>query len=151
MIGGDFTTINGTNRSRYARLNPNGSLDLTFDPGRGADGTVYSLALLNDGKVILGGDFAMVNGFSRRGVARINGDTAPLTITGASYIEGGFPSFSFNAQPGVAYVIEGTPDFVSWTALVTNVATSTSITYTETNFTFILEQRQFYRVRRLSP
>ena len=151
LIGGDFTTINGTNRSRYARLNPNGSLDLTFDPGRGADGTVYSLALLNDGKVILGGDFAMVNGFSRRGVARINGDTAPLTITGTSYIEEGFPSFSFNTQPGVAYVIEGTPDFVSWTALVTNVASSTSITYTETNFTFILEQRQFYRVRRLSP
>lgn len=149
VIGGDFTTINGTNRSRYARLNPNGSLDLTFDPGRGADGTVYSLALLNDGKVIIGGDFAMVNGFSRRGVARINGDTAPLTISGSSYTEGGFPNFTFNAQPGVAYVIEGTSDFVSWTALVTNVASSSSITYSETNFAFMTQQ--FYRVRRLSP
>ena len=91
----------------------------------------------------------MVNGFSRRGVARINGDTAPLTFTGSSYTEGGFPSFSFNAQPGVTYIIEGTSDFVSWTALVTNVASSTSITYLETNFAFMTQQ--FYRVRRLSP
>ena len=149
IIGGDFTTYNGTNRSRYARLNPNGALDLSFDPGRGADGTVYSLALLNDGKVILGGDFDMVNGFSRRGVARINGDTAPLTIVNVGTTVDGFPSFSFAAQPGVAYVIEGTSDFVSWTALVTNVASSTSITYTETNFAFMMQQ--FYRVRRLSP
>ena len=149
IIGGDFTSYNGTNRNRYARLNPNGALDLTFDPGRGADDTVYSVALLNGGKVILGGAFTMVNGFNRRGVARINGDTAPLTIVNPGMTVEGFPSFSFGAQPGVAYVIEGTSDFVRWTALVTNVASSTSITYTETNFAFMLHQ--FYRVRRLSP
>ena len=149
LIGGDFTTINGTNRNRYARLNPNGSLDLSFDPGRGADDTVFSIALLNDGKVILGGAFTMVNGFNRRGVARINGDTAPLTIINTGMTVDGYPSFGFGAQPGVAYVIEGTSDFVNWTALVTNVASGTSITYTETNFTFMTQQ--FYRVRRLSP
>jgi uncharacterized delta-60 repeat protein len=149
LIGGDFTSFNGTNRNRYARLNPNGSLDLSFDPGRGADDTVYSIALLNDGKVMLGGAFTMVNGFNRRGVARINGDTAPLTIINTGMTVDGYPSFGFGAQPGVAYVIEGTSDFVNWTALVTNVASGTSITYTETNFTFMTQQ--FYRVRRLSP
>ena len=149
LIGGDFTSFNGTNRNRYARLNPNGSLDLSFDPGRGADDTVYSIALLNDGKLMLGGAFTMVNGFNRRGVARINGDTAPLTIINTGMTVDGYPSFGFGAQPGVAYVIEGTSDFVNWTALVTNVASGTSITYTETNFTFMTQQ--FYRVRRLSP
>jgi uncharacterized delta-60 repeat protein len=33
LIGGDFTTVNGLKRERLARLHPNGSLDLTFNPG----------------------------------------------------------------------------------------------------------------------
>src|ERR1051326_8594683 len=34
VIGGSFATINGTNRNGVARLNPDGTLDSTFDPGR---------------------------------------------------------------------------------------------------------------------
>src|SRR5712691_3669498 len=40
IIGGQFTTFNNTNRSRIARLNTDGSLDLSFDPGTGANGDV---------------------------------------------------------------------------------------------------------------
>lgn len=50
LIGGQFTTFNNTNRSRIARLNLDGSLDLTFDPGTGADADIYAVALQNDGK-----------------------------------------------------------------------------------------------------
>ena len=32
LIGGDFTTIGGVTRNRIARLNPDGSLDTTFNP-----------------------------------------------------------------------------------------------------------------------
>ena len=35
LIGGGFTTVNGTNRSGIARLNANGSLDSSFNPGTG--------------------------------------------------------------------------------------------------------------------
>ena len=35
LIGGDFTTVNGTNRNGIARLNADGSLDSSFNPGTG--------------------------------------------------------------------------------------------------------------------
>jgi len=40
LIGGEFTTYNGVSRNRIARLNTDGNLDITFDPGVGANGTV---------------------------------------------------------------------------------------------------------------
>ena len=40
LIGGSFTSVNGTNRNRIACLNADGSLDLSFNPGTGADGSV---------------------------------------------------------------------------------------------------------------
>jgi uncharacterized delta-60 repeat protein len=82
LIGGSFTTIDGTNRNHIARLNANGSLDSNFNPGTGADSTVYSIALQSDGKALIGGDFITVNGVLRPQVARLYGDSAPsLTIT----------------------------------------------------------------------
>jgi uncharacterized delta-60 repeat protein len=74
IIGGNFTTVNGTNRNRIARLNANGSLDSSFNPGIGADGIVRSIALQSDGNVLLGGDFFTVNGVWRPYVARLYGD-----------------------------------------------------------------------------
>src|SRR5437867_3327797 len=71
VIGGQFTTFNGTNRSRIARLNADGSLDLSFDPGTGADGDVYAVAVKEDGKVVIGGGFTSVNGVPNRYVARL--------------------------------------------------------------------------------
>ncbi|PAW84683.1 MAG: hypothetical protein B9S33_11185, partial [Pedosphaera sp. Tous-C6FEB] len=70
-IGGDFTTYNGAGRSRVARLGPTGLLDASFDPGTGADGVVFTLAVEVGGKLVLGGNFSSVNQMSRRGVARL--------------------------------------------------------------------------------
>jgi uncharacterized delta-60 repeat protein len=72
VIGGDFTFVDGTARNRLARLNANTTLDSGFNPGTGADGTVFALALQSGGKVLLGGSFTNVNGLARRGIARIN-------------------------------------------------------------------------------
>lgn len=74
VVAGQFTAINGTNRNRIARLNANGGLDLTFNPGSGADAFVYSVALQGDGKVVLGGDFLTFGGISRRRIAQLNAD-----------------------------------------------------------------------------
>ena len=74
LIGGWFTTVNGTSRSRIARLNADGSLDTSFDPGSGASFTVSALAAGADGKVVIGGSFTTVNGVSRNYVARLNTD-----------------------------------------------------------------------------
>jgi uncharacterized delta-60 repeat protein len=74
VVGGSFTAVDGVNRSRIARLNANGSVDMGFDPGTGADAYyVFSVVLQQDGKVLIGGDFAHVNGAARSGIARLHG------------------------------------------------------------------------------
>lgn len=75
VIGGQFTNINGVVRGRIARLNLDGSLDVSFDPGSGADNPVYAVAIQPaDGRVIVAGDFTTLNGIPRSRIARLNPD-----------------------------------------------------------------------------
>jgi uncharacterized delta-60 repeat protein len=73
IISGYFTSYGGTSTGRIARLNTDGTLDLSFDPGTAANNTVFSCALGTDGKVVLAGDFTAVDGTTRNRVARLNG------------------------------------------------------------------------------
>jgi uncharacterized delta-60 repeat protein len=74
LVGGAFSTLDGVARARIARLNAGGSLDAGFDPGAGANDTLWSVVLQADGKVLVGGDFTTVDGTGRNGIARLNGD-----------------------------------------------------------------------------
>lgn len=74
LLGGGFTQVNGTVRNDIARLNADGSLDTGFDPGLGADGSVYSVVVQPDGKVLVGGNFTKINGTARNNIARLNAD-----------------------------------------------------------------------------
>lgn len=69
---GDFTSYNGTGRNRVARLNADGSLDASFNPGTGANFLVTSLALQSDGKILIGGYFNNYNGTVVVALARLN-------------------------------------------------------------------------------
>jgi len=76
VIVGDFTSVNTVSRNRVARFNANGSLDLTFNPGSGANGpvetvVVYPSGSANAGKVLIGGNFTSYNGVSRRRLVRL--------------------------------------------------------------------------------
>lgn len=73
LIAGSFTSVNGTNRQRIARLNSDGTLDNSFDPGAGPDGFLRSIALQPDGNILIGGNFTTVNGMVRPYVARLYG------------------------------------------------------------------------------
>jgi uncharacterized delta-60 repeat protein len=73
LIGGAFTTYNGTARNRVARLNADGSLDTTFTPA-GTNGPVTSVGLQEDGKVVVGGNFTQANALPRNRIARFNAD-----------------------------------------------------------------------------
>ncbi|MBL7877887.1 MAG: IPT/TIG domain-containing protein [Cyclobacteriaceae bacterium] len=88
IIGGDFTFYNGTARERIARLNSDGSLDTSFDPGAGADNVVFNIALQSDGKIIIAGDFTSYNINARNRIARLNAngsiDTSFNPGTGAN-------------------------------------------------------------------
>jgi uncharacterized delta-60 repeat protein len=74
LIGGWFTEYNGTGRNYIARLNSDGSLDTSFNPGTGASGRVWSIVLQPDGKIIIGGEFTTYNGTGRFRIARLNSD-----------------------------------------------------------------------------
>lgn len=88
LIAGNFTSYNGTNRGHIARLNADGSLDLTFDPGSGANGDINALAVYPDGNILIGGTFSSYNGTNRSRIARLDYD-------------GGLDT-SFNPGTGVA-------------------------------------------------
>jgi uncharacterized delta-60 repeat protein len=72
LIAGDFTSVGGKTRRGVARLNPDGSLDTTFDPGSGVTGSVTGMALQPDGKIIIVGWFDTFNGVVLGGMARLN-------------------------------------------------------------------------------
>ena len=123
LLGGSFTTLqtNGApaaiERNRIARLDPEGMLDIDFDPSAGS--YVFGLALQADGKVLVSGSFYSLspNGSSgayRNGLARLFNDAASqnLTIPDASRIEwlrgGSSPeleqvTFDFSADNGAGY------------------------------------------------
>jgi uncharacterized delta-60 repeat protein len=80
LIGGDFTLTGGggsgaQSRSHLARLNPDGSVDGTFNPG--ANNTVFALAVQPDGKILVGGQFSRLGGGAttpRQSLGRLNAD-----------------------------------------------------------------------------
>ncbi len=74
LIGGEFTQYNRTPRGRLARVHGDGSLDVSFDSGTGADYACDRLALQSDGKIVVVGSFSTYNGIPRHYVARVNSD-----------------------------------------------------------------------------
>lgn len=71
---GNFTAFNNVPRNRITRLQPDGSVDASFNPGTGADGTIYAVLVQPDGKILIGGGFTSYNGTSRKYLARLNAD-----------------------------------------------------------------------------
>lgn len=74
MIVGNFTTYNGAPAGRIARLNTDGSLDQSFNPGSGADLLIRDMVVQPDGKIICAGDFAKFNGVKAAGIVRLKPD-----------------------------------------------------------------------------
>ena len=76
LIGGDFTSYNGTSVNRLARLNSNGTLDTSFNSGgSGCNVSVIYIVVDANGKILVGTDGAgQWNGNSFNGIFRINSD-----------------------------------------------------------------------------
>ena len=72
VVGGAFTTLGGQARNYIGRLNADGTLDATFNPGAGND--VHALAVQADGKIVVGGSFTTLGGQARNHIGRLNAD-----------------------------------------------------------------------------
>jgi len=72
-----------------------GTLDLSFDPGTGAEGSwgiVWTTAIQPDGKVIIGGNFTYFDGTAMNCIARLNADGT---------LDGSFPNVGTGESSGV--------------------------------------------------
>ncbi|MDH4063418.1 MAG: hypothetical protein OEW19_03385, partial [Acidobacteriota bacterium] len=92
IVAGDFTRLGGggtgtVTRHRIGRLNADGSIDDTFDPG--ANGRVHAVALQPDGKILVAGLFTGLGG----GVG-----TTPRPGMGRLHPDGSV-DLTFNPQP----------------------------------------------------
>lgn len=75
-VAGSFGSVNGTPRSRIARLNTDGTLDDSFIPLTFSNNTVHSINLQSDGKLLVGGQFTTYGGVSRTRLIRILTDSS---------------------------------------------------------------------------
>ena len=115
LIGGFFTTIHGSARTNLARLQADGTLDTTFDPGAGANAYVECLALQPDGKILVGGQFTEFGGQARSGIVRLQADgSVDSTFDPGTGAAGGTPTYvaSLGLQPDGRIVVAG--DFSSF-------------------------------------
>jgi uncharacterized delta-60 repeat protein len=83
--GGGFPSVGDPDRSHIGRLLPDGSVDLSFDPG--AEDAVNALALQPDGRLLIGGEFTRLGGGStgvttrhRLGRVDASSDPAPTSF-----------------------------------------------------------------------
>ena len=74
LVGGNFTSYNGTSTNNIIRLNPDGSIDTDFNIGTGFDGLLLKIKTQTDGKIIAVGGFTLYNGVSSREIIRLNSD-----------------------------------------------------------------------------
>jgi len=72
LVGGYFTTYQDVSQINLVRINPDGSLDTSFNQGTGFNGVVECVKMQADGKILVGGSFFSYNGISSRGIARLN-------------------------------------------------------------------------------
>jgi uncharacterized delta-60 repeat protein len=72
IIAGNFTSYNGTETNRIARLNPNGTIDNSFIIGAGFNGVVNDIKIQPDGKIIAAGNFTSYNGIEKSRLVRLN-------------------------------------------------------------------------------
>jgi len=117
LVGGFFSTWNGATVGNIVRLNADGTRDTAFTTANGTgagSGSVQSIAIQTDGKILVGGDFLSWNGTTVGRIVRLDSTGARETAfttangTGAS----GNPIYSIAVQSDGKILVGG--QFLSW-------------------------------------
>jgi uncharacterized delta-60 repeat protein len=77
LVGGNFTSYNGVTSNRIVRLNPDGSIDNTFNDGNGFNNEVFTIVVDTNHlfyKILVGGIFATYNQEQSPRLIRLNSD-----------------------------------------------------------------------------
>jgi uncharacterized delta-60 repeat protein len=144
IVGGYFTSYNGTNRSYLVRLNTNGVYDTAFAPA--PNNAVNVLTLGADGALWIGGDFTQISGVARPRLAKLYGDPLPVVnlAINTPVFSAGSVNFSLVTVPGRDYAIQyiNTLGGTNWG----NVTTFTGDGGTRTITNALSGTMGFYRV-----
>lgn len=82
LVGGDFTHYGAAEKKGIVRLNANGTVDNSFDPGLGPNEAIEDVLVQQDGKVIVSGWFTYFNQTSRGRIARLTSSGSVETSFG---------------------------------------------------------------------
>ena len=74
LVGGLFTTYKGVSANYIIRLNPDGSIDTSFNYGTGFLGFPYTINLQTNGQIICSGAFGKYNGYLNSEIIKLNSD-----------------------------------------------------------------------------
>ena len=74
IIGGNFHYVDNIPRNHIARINFDGSIDPSFNPGTGANREVYAIYIQPDGKILVAGAFTYFNQQLKMHLVRLNQD-----------------------------------------------------------------------------
>ena len=109
LMGGLFTTYNGTTQNRITRLNADGTRDTGFTIGTGFNSEVYAITLQPDGKILVGGAFTSYNGTTQNYITRLNADgTRDTGFSIGTGLGGGDPApFVIAVQPDGKILVGG--------------------------------------------
>ena len=116
LVGGSAVGSLGHAIVNLLRVNPDGSLDSTFQPA--IDDAVTAVAVQSDGKILVGGTFTSVGGVARNRIARLNEDgtldptfdpasngtvrTIAIQSDGKILVGGAFSFIGSDRRPGMA-------------------------------------------------
>ena len=125
LVGGSFTSFNGSPLNHIARLNINGTVDGSFNVGAGADDSVDAIVVQPDTRIVLAGLFSHADGVSRNRITRLLPDgtvdpainfgqganayisTVALQPDGMMVIGGGFTSYDGSSRQHLARIYGG--------------------------------------------
>ncbi|KAF2511345.1 T9SS type A sorting domain-containing protein [Flavobacterium foetidum] len=74
LVGGHLIAYQGLTANYLIRLNPDGSRDKSFNPGKGLNSSVYTIAVQTDGKILVGGNFTKFQDNDQNYLIRLNPD-----------------------------------------------------------------------------
>jgi uncharacterized delta-60 repeat protein len=119
LVGGDFTTYKDLTQNNIARLNTDGSLDSSFVVGTGFGGSVKTITLQSDGKILAGGSFTTYNGTGANRIIRLNSNGSIDT----SFVYGsGFNGVVNTIEVTATKIIVGGENFTTYNGLSRNGA-----------------------------
>jgi uncharacterized delta-60 repeat protein len=102
VAGANTVSIAPPSNDTISRVNTDGSIDSTFSTKAGRAGKVREVVPQSDGKILIVGEFTLVNGVARNSMARLNADGSLDT----SFV----PYFNSSLQAQVLYAVAVQPD-----------------------------------------